>query len=157
MTLYPLAAAIIANPIPVFPLVGSIIVPPGDNSPLLSAVSIRLYAARSFTLPEGFNISSFTYTSAAPSGTVRFNRTMGVCPISSVMLCTILIVIDLSFSCVHTNPVLRSGYHRATPFTRGCRHYQPRATQAERAMPSFFKAYIHPMLAILRITLGYPS
>jgi len=37
---YPLIAATIARPIPVFPLVGSMIVPPGLSSPRRSASSI---------------------------------------------------------------------------------------------------------------------
>ena len=40
ISLYPFAAAIEASPIPVFPDVGSIIVPPGNNLPDFSASSI---------------------------------------------------------------------------------------------------------------------
>src|SRR5699024_649181 len=58
MALYPLAAAFMARPIPVFPLVGSILVAPGFNFPAFSAASIILNAALSFTLLVGFNDSN---------------------------------------------------------------------------------------------------
>ena len=41
---------------------------------------------RSLTDESGLNDSSFTTTSAAPSGTTWFRRTRGVLPMSSVML-----------------------------------------------------------------------
>src|SRR3990172_12948626 len=68
---------------PVLPLVGSTIVSPGLIRPSPSAASIMLRAIRSFTLPAGLCDSTFATTSAAPSGTTRFSRTMGVPPISS--------------------------------------------------------------------------
>src|SRR5699024_2499134 len=58
MALYPLAAAFMARPMPVLPLVGSIIVAPDFSSPAFSAVLIILNAARSFTLLVGFKDSS---------------------------------------------------------------------------------------------------
>ena len=57
--LYPFIAATLAKPIPVFPLVGSIMTEPGFNFPLFSASSIILRAIRSFTEPAGFKYSSF--------------------------------------------------------------------------------------------------
>ena len=71
---------------PVLPLVASTIVEPGRISPARSASSIMEMAMRSFTDESGLNDSSFTTTSAAPSGTTLFNRTSGVFPMSSVML-----------------------------------------------------------------------
>ena len=59
MSLYPLHAAVMASPTPVFPLVGSIIVPPGFNPPLFSASSTIERAIRSLALPPGLNDSIF--------------------------------------------------------------------------------------------------
>src|SRR5215831_16939412 len=42
-------------------------------------------AARSLTLPPGFRFSSLAKMSAAPPGTIRPRRSMGVSPTSSVM------------------------------------------------------------------------
>lgn len=50
MAFNPLAAATIASPIPVFPLVGSMIVSPAFNFPSFSAASIMAKPIRSFTL-----------------------------------------------------------------------------------------------------------
>jgi len=77
-----------ARPIPVFPLVGSTIVPPGRRSPARSAASIIARPMRSFTEPPGFSISSFARTSgwwlSGPRSRVtRVNRTSGVWPTSS--------------------------------------------------------------------------
>src|SRR3990170_2413905 len=80
---YPFTAATIARPMPVLPLVGSTMVSPGLIRPSRSAASIMLRAIRSLTLPAGLCDSTFATTSAAPSGTTRFSRTMGVPPISS--------------------------------------------------------------------------
>ena len=49
----------IARPIPVFPEVPSMIVPPGFNFPSCSAAAIMFTAIRSFTLPPGLKYSSF--------------------------------------------------------------------------------------------------
>ena len=57
-TLYPRTAPTMARPIPVFPLVGSMMVPPGFRSSRLSASRTMLIAIRSFTLPPGLNCSS---------------------------------------------------------------------------------------------------
>src|SRR5699024_5882881 len=57
IALYPFAAAFIASPMPVLPLVGSIIVAPDFQWPVFSATSIIFNAARSFTLLVGLNDS----------------------------------------------------------------------------------------------------
>ena len=62
--LYPRPAATIASPIPVFPEVGSIITPPGFNTPRRSASSSMALATRSLALPAGFKYSSFASTRA---------------------------------------------------------------------------------------------
>src|SRR5579885_2195483 len=72
---------------PMLPLVGSVMIPPGRNSPCVSASQIIWKATRSFTLPPGLNISSLasTVASVAPMLSVtRFSSTMGVRPISSL-------------------------------------------------------------------------
>ncbi|MPM57439.1 hypothetical protein SDC9_104261 [bioreactor metagenome] len=60
ISLYPFAADAKASPIPVLPLVGSMIVTPGFKIPLASASSIMAKAIRSFTQPTGLKLSSFT-------------------------------------------------------------------------------------------------
>ena len=57
---YPLAAATMAKPTPVFPEVGSTIVPPACNLPAFSASSIMARAIRSLIEPPGLKNSSFT-------------------------------------------------------------------------------------------------
>src|SRR5579885_187051 len=72
---------------PMLPLVGSVMIPPGRSSPCVSASQIIWKATRSFTLPPGLNISSLasTVASVAPILSVtRFSSTMGVRPISSL-------------------------------------------------------------------------
>ena len=59
ITLYPLIAATIARPIPVFPLVGSIIVPPFLIKPSFSASSTIFKATLSLEDPAGLNFSIF--------------------------------------------------------------------------------------------------
>jgi hypothetical protein len=54
-----LSAAAIARPVPVLPLVGSTIVPPGFSLPSRSAASTRAIAARSLIEPPGLSASIF--------------------------------------------------------------------------------------------------
>ena len=61
------------------PLVPSMTVCPGRNSPLRSAASMTPSASRSFTEPMGLNDSSFTY-SAISGGASFSRRTTGVRP-----------------------------------------------------------------------------
>ena len=98
IAVYPLAAATAAMPIPVFPLVGSIIVAPSFNIPFFSASSIIANATRSFTEPAGFKYSSFARIVAfsTPAFFIYpFNFNSGVFPInwdalSLISLITIL-------------------------------------------------------------------
>src|SRR3954453_19588381 len=71
---------------PVLPLVGSTIVPPGRRAPLASAASTMRTAIRSFTDPPGLKYSTLASTSGAfgPSSRVTaFSRTSGVLPTRS--------------------------------------------------------------------------
>src|SRR5437867_572000 len=78
-----------ASPMPVLPLVGSTIVPPGLSAPRRSASSTMATPMRSLTLPPGLNDSTFAMT-VAPSGLGRrLRRTIGVCPMSSRTLAAI--------------------------------------------------------------------
>ena len=52
--LYPSTAASAAMPMPVLPLVGSMIRPPGAREPSAAAARIMASAARSLALPVGF-------------------------------------------------------------------------------------------------------
>ena len=73
----------IASPMPVLPLVGSTIVPPGFSSPDASAASIMRSAIRSFTEPPGFMYSTFASTCASMPCATECRRTSGVLPMSS--------------------------------------------------------------------------
>src|SRR5262245_27751252 len=70
---------------PVLPLVGSMIVPPGRSRPSRSACSTMAWQMRSFTLPPGFSDSSLAQTSAPRPSSCgrRDSRTTGVEPIRS--------------------------------------------------------------------------
>src|SRR4029450_9566502 len=70
---------------PVLPLVGSMIAPPGRNMPSRSACSTMAQQMRSFTLPPGLSDSSLAHTSARRPSSCgrRDSRTTGVEPIRS--------------------------------------------------------------------------
>ena len=71
---------------PVLPLVGSTIVPPGCSAPLASAASTMRTAMRSFTEPPGLRYSTLASTRGAsgPSSRVtEVSRTSGVLPTRS--------------------------------------------------------------------------
>src|SRR3954469_10717689 len=71
---------------PVLPLVGSTIVPPGLSAPLASAASTMRTAMRSFTDPPGLRYSTLASTSGASGPRERVtlvSRTSGVPPIRS--------------------------------------------------------------------------
>ena len=84
--LYPLAIAAIANPIPVFPEVPSIIVPPGFRNPFCSACKTIFNPILSFTEFPGLNVSYLAQTLQGKSLVILFNTTIGVFPIDSVKL-----------------------------------------------------------------------
>ena len=88
MSLYPREAATDARPIPVFPLVGSMITLPSLRSPFSSASSIIALAILSFTLPAGLKYSSLTRSFASrPSSFSMFpSSRIGVLPMRSVIL-----------------------------------------------------------------------
>ena len=75
-----------ASPIPVFPEVPSIIVPPGLRWPLFSASIIIFKPILSFTEFPGLNVSYFAQTLHGRFLVILFNITMGVFPIDSVKL-----------------------------------------------------------------------
>ncbi|OPZ73686.1 MAG: hypothetical protein BWY80_00870 [Firmicutes bacterium ADurb.Bin456] len=81
-----------ARAIPVFPLVGSIIVEPGFKRPSSSAWRSILKAMRSLTLPPGLKDSSFTTRSAPVPRESRCNLSSGVFPIKSVRFEAILAI-----------------------------------------------------------------
>src|ERR671916_143541 len=71
---------------PVLPLVGSTIVPPGSRAPLASAASTIRTAMRSSTDPPGLRYSSFASTRGASgprSRVTEVSRTSGVLPTRS--------------------------------------------------------------------------
>ena len=74
-----------ASPTPVFPEVGSTIVPPGASAPLVSAAATIRSAIRSLTDPPGLKYS--TFASTVDPGIARVtdrSRTSGVFPTSSL-------------------------------------------------------------------------
>ena len=75
--------ATIANPIPVFPEVPSIIVPPGFNNPSFSASLIILRPILSLTEFPGLKVSYLASTVHGRSLTILFNLIRGVFPIVS--------------------------------------------------------------------------
>mmetsp|Transcript_82105 Transcript_82105/g.166247 ORF Transcript_82105/g.166247 Transcript_82105/m.166247 type:complete len:335 (+) Transcript_82105:284-1288(+) len=88
---YPLEAATMARPIPVFPEVGSTrTVSPGLMSPRASASLIMLRAMRSLTELAGLKDSSFRTISASHPSLSLESFTRGVPPISSRMFSAIL-------------------------------------------------------------------
>src|SRR5437879_2979817 len=96
---YPRAAAIHAREIPILPLVGSVMIPPGGNNPCDSASQIICQATRSLMLQPGLNISSLASTVASRPEATRFNSTIGVRPMSSVTsFAQWAIALHLSFS-----------------------------------------------------------
>src|SRR5256714_2420853 len=83
MQRYPLRAAAIARPTPVFPEVGSTIVPPGLSFPSRSAASIIASPIRSLFEPPGFMNSSLARIVPGTSCEMRSSRTIGVLPTRS--------------------------------------------------------------------------
>src|SRR5438132_8450331 len=71
---------------PVFPEVGSTMVPPGFSRPRRSASSIMRSPIRSLTLPPGLSVSTFARMVGRSPAVMRWSRTNGVCPTASRML-----------------------------------------------------------------------
>jgi hypothetical protein len=74
------------KPIPVFPLVGSIITVLGLITSLASASWIILQQILSFALPPGFLDSCLASTVALHPATILFNLSKGVLPMVSMTL-----------------------------------------------------------------------
>ena len=93
---YPLDAATAASPMPVLPLVGSIITDSGLSRPFSSASSIIAFAILSFTLPAGLKYSSFAkiFADKLFSFSKLFSSKRGVPPISSVIRSNVFITIS---------------------------------------------------------------
>jgi len=83
---YPRAAATAAKPIPVLPLVGSIITESFVKTPCFMASSIIASATRSFTLPPGLKYSNLASTVAEKLCLLLYcaSSIKGVFPIKSV-------------------------------------------------------------------------
>ena len=84
ISLYPLAAATEASPIPVFPEVGSIMTVPAFMSPRSSASFKIAFATLSLTEPAGLKYSSFAKIFAFKSSvfSIFVSSSSGVSPIS---------------------------------------------------------------------------
>jgi hypothetical protein len=94
---YPLITAAMANPIPVFPLVPSMMTPPGFNAPLVSASSIILSAIRSLIELPGFVVSTLAYTVHGKSLVMELSFTIGVFPMVSKMFWYTRILMQIYF------------------------------------------------------------
>ncbi len=89
IALYPFAVATAAMPMPVLPLVGSMMVAPGFNLPDFSASSIIARAILSFTLPAGLKYSNLAIIFASFTSffvSKFFTSSRGVLPMSCVAL-----------------------------------------------------------------------
>ena len=93
-----------AKPIPVFPLVASIIVVFLFIFPFFSASSIIFKLTRSFTLPKGFSSSTFIYMLLLYSSLILFKWTRLVLPIISKTFS--LIIFSPSVGIIHYFPLL---------------------------------------------------
>ena len=82
---YPRAAQVNASPIPVLPLVGSMITDCSLSRPCASAASIIATPIRSLTDQSGLKLSSFATTVAWHPLVTRLTRTSGVLPTVCVM------------------------------------------------------------------------
>src|SRR4051812_34775491 len=74
-----------ASAMPVLPDVGSRMIDDSPSTPRRSRSSTRYFAARSFTEPVGFSISSLAKIRTSGSGDMRAISTSGVFPIASTM------------------------------------------------------------------------
>ncbi len=79
-----------ANPIPVFPEVGSIMVDPDFKSPCSSASLTMEKAMRSLMLPPGLFRSNFTHTFSAPGNNVFHDvvRFVLFCSFALLLFCS---------------------------------------------------------------------
>ena len=89
-----------AKPIPVFPEVPSIIVPPGFNKPAFSASSTIFKAIRSLMEFPGLKYSTLTSTVALMPEVILLSFTIGVFPMASMME---LKYINLCFKSIYTD------------------------------------------------------
>ena len=81
-----LTAQTTARPVPVFPLVNSITVPPFCSRPVASASSMILSAMRSLILKPGLKNSIFNRIRPGKPAPMRSKATNGVFPMASRML-----------------------------------------------------------------------
>ena len=84
-----------ANPMPVFPEVPSIMVPPGFNRPSASASSTILTAIRSLTEFPGLKVSYLAKTKHGKSAVNLLSLINGVLPMVSSMFFAYCICINL--------------------------------------------------------------
>jgi hypothetical protein len=99
MERYPLERDTEERPIPVFPLVGSMITDPGRSFPSRSAASIMAKAIRSLTDPVGLKASTLARSRRDNpwAFSIPFRRSKGVPPINSAALFAIFMISFLSF------------------------------------------------------------
>jgi hypothetical protein len=83
---------------PVLPPVYSTTAPPGLRRPSASAASIMASATRSFMLPVGFSLSSFSRMRAPFAGTIFRNRSKEVLPMQCRMSRGRSVGVDVSIS-----------------------------------------------------------
>src|SRR3954454_1034350 len=92
-----------ARPVPVLPLVGSTIVPPGLRWPSRSAASISATATRSLIDPPGLSASTLATSCGRRPAPSRLRRTSGVPPIASRIVS--LMSVEVGFVTARIPPV----------------------------------------------------
>src|SRR3989344_4925067 len=114
---------------PVLPLVGSMMVPPGLSAPDFSASSTIDSAMRSLMEPPGLLRSDFTHTLAAGPNR-RLMRTWGVLPMACRMLSTFMASPVSGKEGGGSKPALKNKSVRAEPGEAGARRRAPPQTRA---------------------------
>ena len=155
MHLYPLIIAAIAKPIPVFPDVPSIMVPPGFKIPLFSASSIIFKAIRSLIEFPGFVVSILAKTVAEISLVMLFNFTKGVLPIvSKILLYHMLQKYRMKTSDLSSNAYLKLNLHliKFLKFNTDYKQLKNKSYYKIRLIYIFYQANKLKNLAFLRLT-----
>ena len=109
---YPLTAQAKARPMPVLPLVHSMMVPPGLSWPLRSAASTMLKAMRSLTLWPGLKYSTFAKTGQGKSAATLFRRIMGVLPMAPRMFSWMIMTAEFGGAKIPADSIESERFHR---------------------------------------------
>src|SRR5215217_1327815 len=123
-----------ASPTPVFPEVGSTIVPPGRSLPSRSAASIIAIPIRSLFEPPGLRYSSFASSVGRTSRAIRSSRTIGVPPTRSSSVGYSLAMAEQAYA-IRTRPQPDRGDRRRLPVGRGGSSAHDLSSDTETVQP----------------------